>query len=39
VIVNHGTATGQEVYNFSEQIIETVASTFGVKLEREVNIL
>jgi UDP-N-acetylmuramate dehydrogenase len=39
VIVNHGTATGQEVYDFSEQIIETVANTFGVELEREVNIL
>ncbi len=39
VLVNHGGATGQEVYNFSEQIIETVADKFGVRLEREVNIL
>jgi len=39
VLVNHGNATGSEVYNFSEQIIDSVKSTFGVTLEREVNIL
>lgn len=39
VLVNHGTASGREVYDFSEQIIETVAKKFGVRLEREVNIL
>jgi UDP-N-acetylmuramate dehydrogenase len=39
VLVNHGRATGTEVYNFSEQIIDSVKSTFGVTLEREVNIL
>lgn len=39
VLVNHGKASGQEVYSFSEQIIQTVDSKFGVKLEREVNIL
>lgn len=38
VLVNHGTATGQEVYDFSEKIIEDVYSKFNVKLEREVNI-
>ncbi|WP_316734967.1 UDP-N-acetylmuramate dehydrogenase [Pedobacter aquatilis] len=39
VLVNHGNATGSEVYDFSEQIIDSVKSTFGVTLEREVNIL
>lgn len=39
VLVNHGHATGQEVYSFSEQIIKEVCQTFGVELEREVNIL
>nr|WP_276901107.1 UDP-N-acetylmuramate dehydrogenase [Pedobacter kyonggii] len=39
VLVNHGHATGTEVYNFSEHIIDSVKSTFGVTLEREVNIL
>jgi len=39
VLVNHGNATGTEVYQFSAQIIDSVKSTFGVTLEREVNIL
>ena len=39
VLVNHGNATGTEVFSFSEQIIDSVKSTFGVTLEREVNIL
>ena len=39
VLVNHGNASGHEVYNFSEQIIQTVRAKFNVNLEREVNIL
>jgi UDP-N-acetylmuramate dehydrogenase len=39
VLVNHGGATGQEVYALSSQIIDSVYSKFGVMLEREVNIM
>jgi len=39
VLVNHGGATGQEVYRFSSQIIDSVYAKFGVKLQREVNII
>jgi UDP-N-acetylmuramate dehydrogenase len=39
VLVNHGGATGQEVYTLSSQIIDSVYSKFGVMLEREVNIM
>ena len=38
VLVNHGYASGQEVYDFSEQIINAVHAKFNVALNREVNI-
>lgn len=39
VIVNYGNATGEEIYGFSESIIQSVLATFGVTLEIEVNII
>lgn len=39
VLVNHGGATGEEIYNFSSQIIDSVYNKFGVSLQREVNII
>lgn len=39
VLVNHGGATGQEIYDLSSQIIDSVYHKFGVALEREVNII
>ncbi len=39
VLVNHGGATGEEVYTFSSQIIDSVYTKFGVTLQREVNII
>ncbi|AMR31773.1 UDP-N-acetylenolpyruvoylglucosamine reductase [Mucilaginibacter sp. PAMC 26640] len=39
VLVNHGGATGEEVYRLSSQIIDSVYSKFGVTLQREVNMI
>lgn len=39
VIVNHGGASGQEIYDFSTQVAESVKEKFGVELEREVRLI
>lgn len=39
VLVNHGNATGREIYDLSEQIINDIKTKFGVTLTREVNII
>lgn len=39
VIVNHGGATGTEIYEFSQQIVDDVERNFGITLEREVNVV
>jgi len=39
VLVNHGNATGTEVYELSSAIINDVKNKFGVVLEREVNMV
>lgn len=38
VIVNHGGASGEEIFSFSEDIIRKVNDRFGILLSREVNV-
>ncbi len=39
VLVNYASATGNEIYELSQKIMDSVVNTFGVNLEREVNII
>jgi UDP-N-acetylmuramate dehydrogenase len=39
VLVNHGKATGKEIYDLSEAIKKSVKENFGVELEREVEVI
>jgi UDP-N-acetylmuramate dehydrogenase len=39
VLVNYGNANGNDIYQLSETIVQSVNQKFGVTLEREVNII
>jgi UDP-N-acetylmuramate dehydrogenase len=39
VLVNHGSATGKEIYELSEEIKKSVRKKFGIELEREVEVI
>jgi UDP-N-acetylmuramate dehydrogenase len=39
VLINKNNCTGNDVYELSRQVMEKVYDRFGVKLEREVNII
>jgi UDP-N-acetylmuramate dehydrogenase len=39
VLVNHGGAAGKDIYDLSGKILESVRETYGIELEREVNVV
>ncbi|QEC69850.1 UDP-N-acetylmuramate dehydrogenase [Panacibacter ginsenosidivorans] len=39
VLVNYGNAKGEEIYDLSTKIVNSVKEKFGVELEKEVNII
>ena len=39
VLVNYGKATGQQIWDLSAKIIESVKATYGITLHREVNMV
>jgi UDP-N-acetylmuramate dehydrogenase len=39
VLINYGNATGEEIFNLSEEIKKSVRNMFGIELEREVEVV